>query len=134
MLNLCKQFQCHEISSKTQKRQHPEIGLEFSGVPSNVMYPKNAQEIEQKHLSSSLMLINSGRVQLFLFTYVSTVLLQKFYIILEKLKRVHFAPRKKIGKSGKNKISSELCSGNKNSIFINEFLLMVKFQVKILLH
>jgi hypothetical protein len=42
-LNLCKQFQCHEFSSKSQKRWRQEIGLEFRGVSSNIAHPKNAQ-------------------------------------------------------------------------------------------
>ena len=97
MLNLCKQFQCHEISSKTQKWRRPEIGLEFSGVSSNVAHPKNAQKIKQKHLPSSLKLINSSKVRLLLLTDVSTVLLENiFHIFLANLKRVHFAPRKKL--------------------------------------
>ena len=82
MLNLCKQFQCHEISSKTQKRRRPEIGLEFSGVSSNVAHPKKSQKIEQKHLPSSLELISSCKVRL-LHTYVSTVLLKFLNIFRE---------------------------------------------------
>jgi hypothetical protein len=80
MLNLCKQFQCHEISYKTQTWRRPEIGLEFSGVSSNVAHPKKAQKIEQKHLPSSLKLINSSEVRL-LLTQVSTVLLEKLFHI-----------------------------------------------------
>ena len=76
VLTLCKQFHCNKISSKTQKRRRPEIGLEFSGVSSNVVHPKNAQKIEQKHLPSSLKLINSSKVRLLLLTYVSTALLK----------------------------------------------------------
>ena len=76
MLNLCERFQCHEISSEIQKRRRPEIGLEFSGVSSNVAHPKKAQKIEQKHLPSSLKLINSSKVRFLTLTYLSTVLLE----------------------------------------------------------
>ena len=83
VLNFFKQFQCREISSKTQKRRRPEFGLEFSGVSSNVVHPKNAQKIEQKHLPSSLKLINSSKVPFLAFTYMylSTVLLENIFHI-----------------------------------------------------
>ena len=84
MLKLCKLFQGHEISSnmsKSKKQRRPEIGLEFSGVSSNVVNPKNAQKIEQKHLPSSLKLINSSKVRLLLLTHVSTVMLENVFHI-----------------------------------------------------